>query len=382
MKKFSRIQILIAAMALAIGCSKGLHVDKDDAWVHDESLPVPVMFASPQVDVVTKSAFLGPLNDLNNLTIGILGLETTKATDWSQSPDLLFDEQKTLANDGSLVFDPPKYYPMSNTGDYSFYAYYCRGKKAELSDDGSEYVVSCDFVGYTDLLWGYAESGGYNVNGHNVKGYNAKYIRAITKELTGSAYEEKLPKLEFYHTLTALAFKVRAEGEGNFENIQVHKLTLKNVDRNVEMVVADKKRTSTPSTSDTYKDVIRLPSEDKQLIGNIDLRKDANGDTDVGTNVLDQEITSTAKSLGYGFMVYAKDRTLFEGELLVKIDGKVQNDTIDLKFEAPSGVFQPGIKYTYTILIKDAQELTISTHLNGWIDYDGSEDSLTLDPTD
>lgn len=375
MKKFSRIQILIAAMALAIGCSKGLHVDKDDAWVHDESLPVPVMFSSPQVDVVTKSTFLGPLNDLNNLTIGILGLETTTATDWSQSPDLLFDEQKELATDGSLVFDPPKYYPMSNTGDYSFYAYYCRGNKAKLSDDGSEYVVSCNYVGYTDLLWGYAEAEEYN----GIKGYNAKYIRAITKELP-EEYEEKLPKLEFYHTLTALAFKVRAEeGAGDVSKIQVHKLTLKDVHRNVEMVVAKKYSTS---TSDTYKNVIRLPSEDKQLIGNIDLRKDANGD-DVGTNVLDKSIPSTAESLGYGFMVYAKGITSFKGELYLKIDNVVQNTPIELEFKAPTeDGFQPGIRYTYTILIKDAQKLTISTNLNGWVDYDGSEDSFTLDPTD
>lgn len=378
MKKFSRIQILIAAMALAIGCSKGLHVDKDDAWVHDESLPVPVMFSSPQVDVVTKSSF-GPLDNLNGLTIGILGLETTTATDWSQSPDLLFDEQKELAIDGSLKFDPPKYYPMSNTGDYSFYAYYCRDNEAKLSDDGSEYVVSCTYVGYKDLLWGYAESGGYD----EIKGYNAKYIRAITKAkesgiLTESEYEEKLPKLEFYHTLTALAFKVRAEDgvtEENASKIVIDSLRINDVHRNVEMVVAQKGRTS---SNTTYKDVIRLPSVSKQE--SIYLRKDPS-ETSSGTRVLNQVITLTEESLGYGLMVYAKDIPSFEGMLFLTIGGS-QKASINLEFKAPADGFQPGIKYTYTILIKDAQELTISTNLNGWVDYDGSEDSFTLDPTD
>ena len=73
-----RYMVVFAALAFLASCSNQENTQPapsgdEEAWVYDESLPVPVMFTTPQITVQSKAA----VNDMVGLEVGVFGLDRT-----------------------------------------------------------------------------------------------------------------------------------------------------------------------------------------------------------------------------------------------------------------------------------------------------------------
>ena len=215
-----RISIVIfcSVCVLASGCSE-LQVQPDrniagnDDWKYDESLPVPILFSTPEVGIESKAMVEGDV--MKSLDIGIFALanEYTRnqqgdiscSPAWDASNDggtlkydegvLMFNTKVTTGSDGSISFNPARYYPIDQTRSYAFYAYY---PHHTAYFDEADQCFRADFtIGQDDILW--AESHATPITGDDsepVFGYNASYIRA----------GGETPALHFNHLLTALKF--------------------------------------------------------------------------------------------------------------------------------------------------------------------------------
>lgn len=384
MKKFRHILMFVATVVMATCCSKGLGKDDivdPDAWIDDETLPVPVMFASPQVDVVTKAGKFSQIGSLNDLTIGVICVGDQ--TDWSDTQNgTVFNLSETLTSEGNLEFSKTQYYPMSSQDNYSFYAYRYGGSgRAILNAAKDAYEISSQSnVGYVDILWAKAVANPYNSR----EGFNAAYSRALAKDLKSGKIEDEedynsyLPKLDFKHALSCIDVKIKYDNEdeisepATMENITVYRFYFTNVYTNIKLTVA--------KNGMELDDVVSL--NDNAEPGELHFRT-GHSDTSPGAMNLNQPITTDATSLGYPILVYAgANNDGFEGVLELNVNG-VTATISNLKFPAPSGEdhkgYKPNTKYSYTILIKDPQEIKIvKTSLEDFVEYDWGEEQQNL----
>ena len=123
--------LIIAVTSILIGCSKnGPDTPRDpNAWMYDESLPVPVMMNS-----VTEAATKASVESLDGITIGVMGLDGREGLpDWKwsggieypQHQGILLNNQEASIVSGAIQFaDGPKYYPIAGSNAYNFYAYH------------------------------------------------------------------------------------------------------------------------------------------------------------------------------------------------------------------------------------------------------------------
>ena len=110
-----RYLVVFAALAFMASCSNEENVQvasvDDDAWVYDESLPVPVTFAAPHVAVQSKAAMTN--ETFKTAKIGLLGL-SDGTEDWNASVEnstvLIPNTEITLA-DGQILLEN-EYYPF------------------------------------------------------------------------------------------------------------------------------------------------------------------------------------------------------------------------------------------------------------------------------
>ena len=128
--------LTIAAVLVCAGCSKETPKQSNDpdAWIYDESLPVPILMGSIGAEPVTKAI----VEDLTDIQFGIYGLDTRNDQDeWTYGGAynksekvysiLLNNEAAKVESDGKVVFTTgKKYYPFSSANNYTFYAYYPR----------------------------------------------------------------------------------------------------------------------------------------------------------------------------------------------------------------------------------------------------------------
>ena len=229
MKK-TYLLIIAAALAFA-GCSKaGSELPSDpDAWKWDESLPVPIMFGTPETEVMTKAG-VSTLADMEK--IGIVGLDycagwkevsghNPGSSSGERSSCVLIDalQPAKIGDSGNITFSKTPYYPISGSQNFTFYGFYPYSDVIHMGGT-SRYYADLTIDGKTDILWAEskAEDFIFKKNGDNqlykIKGYNAAYIRRIN-EYTPDA-QKYMPKLKFERKLTNLTFKLRVyESEWN-----------------------------------------------------------------------------------------------------------------------------------------------------------------------
>ena len=129
-----KIFLFISVAALcAISCTKTVQpVDDADKWINDESLKVPVQFASG-TQVETKAINYGRIegNVMNTLDVGVIAVAEKQSDGtpvvWSESLSgsiLIDNTMVTTSETGEIVFTPAVYYPYGNVYAYSFYSYY------------------------------------------------------------------------------------------------------------------------------------------------------------------------------------------------------------------------------------------------------------------
>lgn len=379
--------LIIAAASVLIGCSKnGPDTPGDpNAWMYDESLPVPVLMGDMGAEPMTKAV----IDDINtNITLGIYGLDVSEDQDaWTFSGaynksikvnSILINNEPATVTDGKVVFtNGTKYYPLNNGNKYNFYAYYPRKStdtNLKCSDDGTYFYANYS-IGYEDILWDEAEATDfeYNKDGtfYKISGYNAAYIRKVNEY---GDLDDNLPKLELEHKLTALKFKLHATTEDaealNNAGAVITGLTIDSTYTKGKLIIADKR------TTENQKGLF-IPDENS--IGSIQLREGNTSKFEISnfSSMIDLDKDDDTYTIDFGdelLLAPNPERKRFKGRLHVKLSGIIQDIAIELTDPDPdkSGQnFEEGMRYTYTIKVKGPEEIAAIAELKEWSDTDG-----------
>lgn len=342
----------LAALALLAGCSKtqtGASVAtpaEDDAWVYDETLPVPVTFSAPGLDMsMTKADVSGTIEGsvMSGLDIGVFGLainvdSQSPAWDTADPATILISNRKvTTGEDGSAKLDPAVYYPTDNDLNYSFYAYYPH-RSCSVSDN--RYTVEYT-LGYTDVLWAVDHAG---IAGQ-YRGFNAAYCRQM--KLVGR--NDLLPALDFRHLLTAFRFVAKASAD--LDNIVIRNVTVKNVNTKAVLEVAGPDAgTLTYSTPDDLY-LLKTP-----------------GDYTTGT----LNVAPTVAGAELGTLILGEVEDTLEVEVVLSLDNGTRN-TVTASY---TGSFSAGHRYTMTLTVRSPEEVELSTSLDPWVDVPGGSGTI------
>lgn len=354
-----RYMVVFAALAFLASCSNQENAqlvseEDNEAWVYDESLPVPVDFASPQILVESKAgapSSKAALTDMLGLEVGVFGLDRTGHWGKATSENVLMYNTKAIVSrqtDRGLTFDPRVYYPMTNDVNFNFYGYY--PYSADVAYENSRrYEVTYENIGTIDILWAKETANQITVNGSNYDGFNARYVR----NATSSGQTGELPSLVFNHMLTGMKFSVRLAEPA--VNIRFKGLTLTNIQPNATLRIADYME------PETWEGVVvgeGTPST-------IQLKKDSDGSTDFSS----VGIGTTAAPLGATLMLVPAES--YTAEIYLTVDGEdIAPVPVTLTRE---GGFVKGEMYSMTILIQNPEQVVITSSLTPWTEVEGEE---------
>lgn len=347
MKKYSIIAVLAALLPLSVGCGKSAPEADENAWIHDESLRVPVLFGSAtNIDATTKAIKNGPVTGsvMNTLDVGIVGVaekesDATPVT-WSTDLDgsILIDNLGvTTTSAGAVVFSPKIYYPFGNKYAYSFYSYYpytnSDGETASVVDGAYRLTYS---LGDTDILWAGSVAEDYN----GTPGYNAAYCRAVKLDGVDSRY---YPKLQYRHLLTALVFRIVGK-DSDIEDydVKVTGMQLVGTSSQATLCIADSKGNDTG---------VLTGNEDGGSIGFTGL--------DIAPTPVETELCT----------ILAMPSRNYTAAVTLTVDG-ANRSTVELPLGSTDGrtKYEAGYIYYFTVTINNPQEVTIvETGLTEWI---------------
>ena len=345
-----------AVLAVLAGCSKtptdasvSTVPAEDDAWVYDETLPVPVTFSAPGLDMsMTKAEIPGAIDGsvMSGLDIGVFGLATEEgAPAWDTSDNstvLIYNRKVTTGEDGSVKFTPAVYYPVDSDKSFSFYAYY---PHRSCTADGNSYSVSYS-LGYTDILW--AEDHATTFGTSPVyEGYNANYCRYVKQ--IGRA--DLMPALNFRHLLTAVRFIAKTSSD--VSNVTVQRLYVTNVNTHATLQVA----------GDTAGVMEYYTQDGEPSTGRIYLRKDPA----VATGELGVVPTVGGVELG---TLMLEPCTAVNVEVTLLVNNGVANSSNTVTASL-TGNFEAGRRYALTLTVKSPEEVELSTSLVPWDDVTG-----------
>ena len=359
-----------AALALMSSCSKTRTEAQPDpvpdpdgeAWVEDETQPVPVNFSAPQIGVVSKANAGDGITDLTGLEVSVYGLRTEDGVlNWS--PDDPDSYITNLLNRSAIVGNPSEtdqksyltfktgetdltvYYPMVSTYTYSFYGYYPRRTPVE-SADGC--IVTYNNLGGTDILWAESHATGFPNNG-GIKGFNAAYVRRAVAE---GQWSDHAPHFNFQHMLTGLRFYALSEDLTKDKSVTVTGLRLLNVPTSVTLAVASKTESGAITPVADSEGTISLSSADGSALA-------------VNPDGTSYNINNADKTLGalLGTLMVCPDES-YKLEVDVNIAGI--KSTIETEIPARTGGYVAGSMYSLSILVKSPVEVEISVDLQDW----------------
>lgn len=358
--------LIIAVTSILIGCSKnGPDTPRDpNAWMYDESLPVPVMMNS-----VTEAATKASVESLDGITIGVMGLDGREGLpDWKwsggieypQHQGILLNNQEASIVSGAIQFaDGPKYYPIAGSNAYNFYAYH---PKQTISYIDNVVSTTYNYIGDTDILWADATRD---------PGYNSAYIRGqleLKKEgvISEEEYKAANPNFEFKHKLTYLKFKLQATEENALSlkqaGVTITGMKITNTYNSVKLIIADR---NTPKNNGTV-----VPNSN--TYASISLKKDGNATfaLDINSGTTDNKGNKVLE-FGDGLMLLPEpEDNQFTGELTIsRGDGVTETIPLtfkDPKFESDGRNFVAGHKYTFSIVLKQLATLQAYASLVGW----------------
>lgn len=367
--KLKYIILSFAAIALLAGCSKSRTevqqpdpaVDPDsDAWVNDESLPVPVNFSAPQIGVVSK-AYAEEVTDLAGLQVGVYGLRTVDGVlSWSpDDPDSYITDllnrvavvgspsadEKSYLTFKTGEYDLTVYYPMVSTYTYSFYGYYPRRTPVEETEDGC--IVTYENIGGIDILWDEDHAQAFQ---DGVKGFNAAYIR---KAKSGGVWNNEAmnftPNFSFQHMLTGLRFYAQSKNEAVCEDVTVTGLRLVEIPTSVKLAVA--------ST-----DVSGAITPVEESIGTIPLTS-ADGS---GLNVKPNNTENNGNGALLGTLMVCPDES-YKMEVDLRL-GNGSTTTFNIETPVKADGYVGGSMYSLLIKINSPVEVEISVDVEDWDD--------------
>lgn len=343
MKRFYLLGLL--ALASLASCSKAEMAEEENAWIEDDTKPVPVLFStSGSISAQTKGIVTG--NVMNGLDVGIIGVaektgDGLETVDWNQGDvwtTLIGNKHVTTGVDGSIVFSPKIYYPFGSRYAYTFYSYYpySNSESQPASLENGSYSITYS-LGDTDILWAKAEAAEYN----GLTGFNARYCRAVGKAGEESAY---FPKLQYKHLLTALAFKVVSnDAEITDYDIKVTGMELKDTYTNASLCVCKAGDEASAGT---------LVPGDNGRIGFTDLSVQPTTSTSDLCTILAYPSTSYTAVIT---LTFTHDENTDTHVLELPING--------------SSSYEAGYRYYFTVTVNKPEEVTIiQTSLEEWQD--------------
>lgn len=360
------ISAVMTALVLAPACSKDSPSPKDEMpeWVTDLTKSVPIILGTGSPSVVkTKAA----ITSLSNVEFGVLALDTTN----NANVELFRNEVAYGAKANVAQFfskktgaDTTMYYPLYNPNsyNYSFFAWHTSDTtvvtKSKIFDlDANAYTKTFE-IGHVDVLWARADATpfviGSGEEAKKYKGFNAEYQRTARKEL-GASWETYLPKLTFKHLTAALHFLVVAEDSDaaatfvdNKNNELVH-LTALNI----------------YSTA-----VSGIPSQASLnvLDGSLAILGYDSYLSMTASPLLPKDVAS---EFGTGlFIMPTEDDLRVQFTLAVPTGNFTPTDHTGVGYalSAPEGGFVAGKSYTYKIIIRSLEDISIKLALEEWLD--------------
>ncbi len=367
--------------ALAVGCSKSFPTVNENAWIYDESLPVPIQFGSLKSEMVTKAA-VENLSTLSGQPIGVFAWGEGSDDSMEISAKSIFPAgykraEVSGSTEYSLVFKEYEadsktvYYPMSSKYNYSFYAYYTGTEQIGGTLDENSYSVNVDFSSpFTDILWGkcsdddlpYDDSTLPHLQYKNttIKGFNSRFSRAAAKTEDATAY---LPSIEFQHVCAAFSFYAKADNDVSMteeklqelnEHLKIKSVKIINVPTSAKLVVAsrDAEQQGVFDTSATGE--VSMPVYDGYTI----------------LKTTDGAILSTDETGGEDkFFLPAGDYSNSQVLFHCTLDDNEFDLPFDLKYtkdEEESTVFEAGKIYSFVVIFKSLEEIRIQVALKEW----------------
>ena len=346
-----RYLVVFAALAFMASCSNEENVQvasaDDDAWVYDESLPVPVTFAAPHVAVQSKAAMTN--ETFKTAKIGLWGLSNgTEA--WNatvENSTVLIPNAEITLVDGQIQLEN-EYYPMDSKENFSFYGYYpyCSFSADYLTVDNEGRAISALYrgIGDIDILYAFAEATPREYESVTYEGFNAKYIRAIRKNGEEETYK---PKLEFKHVLTGLDFVVKKPEGASDVAMTLKALSVLNVATEVRLTVASK---YTPENNGTLTGT---------STGNVSAKQSGNA-------TLDAAITEEGVKLDRLMLVPGN-----QYQISLTVNDGVKDNVIDenLIVKLPEDAqFEAGKYYTLEVLVNSPEEVSINVVYTDWVE--------------
>lgn len=371
--------------ALAVGCSKESPTINENAWIYDESLPVPIQFGSLSSGMVTKAAVTN-LDGLSGEPIGVFAWGEGSSDSMETSAKSIFPTTgykravvSEIANGYSLAFkeqggDVKKvYYPMSSKYNYSFYAYYTGTEQIGGTLDENSYSVNVNFSSpFTDILWGkcsdddlpYDDSTLPRLQYKNttIKGFNSRFSRAAARQETvdkGLYY----PSIEFKHVCSAFSFYAKAENDASMtdgklaelnELVKIKSVEITNVSTSAKLIVASKGGDQGVFESSGSGNVSMT------VYDGYTIQKTSEG-----------VVLSTAASEGEDqFFLPPGDYSNSQAILHCTLDNNPFDLPFDLKYTNDESVesteFEAGKSYSFVVIFKTLEDIQALVTLKGW----------------
>ncbi|MBE6238901.1 MAG: fimbrillin family protein [Bacteroidales bacterium] len=389
MKRFSII--LLGALAIVMaGCSKNIEPTSPDpdAWMHDASLPVPVLFSTGS-QPMTKATAIDAAADMVGKDFGFFAFHQNMAS-WGSSSGNTFADNgivgwkqnlkgtiATVPATGNVQFtfdDGPYYYPQSSVNNYTFYGYHAHVLDEEVRpQSGSVSVVVA--LGHNDILWAKAAAEDItDAEGTTYQGFNARYIR---KSLENGAVQH--PLMAFEHLTSAVSFSAKtdksvfAEENPGKDIVTINKISILNTNLKANLCIAHKTDESKEGTlAERTSDIGAIDS------GNITVQLDETPKPLIGQN---NYFFIMPTEEGEGITVQL-DYTVDSGE------GKVitSSSTYELKPEVQKGDmagkvgFFAGYRYDYNFIVYTPERIVIEATVEPYEEaFNGPVDVLPKD---
>lgn len=325
-------------------------VSAEDAWMYDESLPVPVQLGVAGTE--TKAA-INSIEDIRNRTFGLFAFDKAAA-------DLSTDDGLMLRNlpatgvvagsIGSLRLSEAYYYPIHSEREFSFYSYYAYPMKdvsCEITE--TQALVTIPVTGINDVLWAEAET---------EDGYNASYIR------NGGA----APAFNYTHATACLAFKASISEAVDGTNVRLSSLKVVGP-ATATLCVAD---IADPMNKGTF--VARGEMTEKMAL------------TDGYSGNLNLLLSETPQRFCQDMFIVPGDQTVtVKASFVIRSAGSdgitdtsddvIQNasNTVILRAGDDGEVFKAGYRYAYNLKMISPSELTFTLGDEDQIEIEGYE---------
>ena len=389
MKKY--LFIALASLTVCGACSKKeqpADLSALEAWVTDESLPVPIEFGVGDLCRIETKAE-GNVTTMEDETFAFVATDNFASV---TSATALYDADSRYAVGGdehllmngahaksvsdAVVFlsssssAVTRYYPMPGGAapthlNYSFYAYRTTkdGTEPALTmGGGGSLTTTIDFElnpanNNVDVLWAKSQATARTYSAVTYNGFNAEYIRQLKSH---SEYETYKPSLNFSHSASWIRFIIKAEtaeaetsfgkvvGDGDTQNLTISDIYISNVRTDVRFDVSD----------GTLSEVgFHSPA-------------DANTKYLIEGGVATKP-TYAGVEYGSGAFVAPSDRTGDPYEISFTVtDKKGRSITRTGTLALPVGnEYLPNTFYKYTIVVKSYESLEIFTSLTPVSDY-------------